>query len=68
MAIVGSFVVTTEPGYEPINAELVVCTVCGGVVGFAYMTVHTHWHEVMEPAWPLAKRLPEDPPAGPSSS
>lgn len=42
-------------GYEPMTAELVVCTTCGCVVGFAYMTAHTRWHELMEPAWPLAK-------------
>jgi hypothetical protein len=52
------------PDYQPVGAvnNLVACSICAAVVEFGQMTIHTRWHEVMEPAWPLSKNPPD---AGP---
>lgn len=54
--------------YEILEGDLSSCLTCGAVVTFNHLTTHTRWHEIMEPAWPLAKTEEPAPPAPPANS
>lgn len=54
--------------YEPYDGQINACTICGALVAFPFLVQHTRWHEIMEPAWPLAETPEDDGQEKPSSA